>query len=423
MIHSVNFSQIKWSKFSRVWIGTLIALITVTTLIAFTSTESHAQTVAPSVTPSSSTAEIAAQTDRPASSEYRLATDAEKQVIITKLGEEKLNTLAEKALEYNQQSLKSLMLKDQSSSTQTLKLAPTMQVRVPMNFDPNHTEQEGKPLFQEIYISWGYHRGYHGVSDVQFKTPEGTFTVHDAAGKDRPTPFTFDEYFNPKNISIPQYNLEIGFMFNSKWGIELQHDHMKWVFDNKRPYEMSGEYDHLVAVKNADPSADWDSIEMVPFSEAKARKDGSWMAFEHSDGYNYPSIGVVRKFDLYSTKNNAVAVSGLVGGGVGLMIPKTKVMFHQDQAWNWEGLDNKFHIAGGGAHLNAKLRVTLLTKFYVQAVARGTYIKVKDALVDGSESRMEHLQPISSIQFIGQVGYIHTLKKKSVKKPEIKAPF
>jgi hypothetical protein len=25
-------------------------------------------------------------------------------------------------------------------------------------------------------------------------------------------------------------------------------------------------------------------------------------------------------------------------------------MMHQDRQWNWEGLDNKFHIAGGGVH-------------------------------------------------------------------------
>jgi hypothetical protein len=400
MIQSVRFSQVQWSKFSRVWIGTLVVLVAATTLIAFTSTDSHAQTI-----------ESIHQT------EYRIATDAEKQLIVSKLGEVQLNAFAEKTLQDHQQSLKTLMTGSQDQNSAPLTLTPAMQVRVPMDFDPNRDEKEGKPLFQEIYISWGYHRGYHGVSDVQFKTPDGTFTVHDAFGKDRPTPFTFKEYFNPGYFSIPQYNLEIGFMFNSKWGIELQHDHMKWVFDNKRPYEMSGEYNRLVAVKKDDPTADWDAIEMVPFSVAKARKDASWMAFEHTDGYNYPSIGVVRKFDLYSNKKETFAVSGLVGGGVGLMIPKTKVMFHQNQMWNWEGLDNKFHIAGGGAHLNAKLRVTMLTRFYVQAVARGTYIKVKDALVDGSESRMEHLQPISSIQFIGQIGYIHQLKKKSPKKP------
>ena len=45
-----------------------------------------------------------------------------------------------------------------------------------------------------------------------------------------------------------------------------------------------------------------DTVKMVPFNEAKANKDATWMAFEHTDGYNYPSIGIVRKFDLYSNK-------------------------------------------------------------------------------------------------------------------------
>jgi len=94
-------------------------------------------------------------------------------------------------------------------------------------------------------------------------------------------------------------------------------------------------------------------------------------------------------------------------------------MIHQDQIYNFHGLDNKFHVAGGGVHTDVGLKVTFFKSFFLQAVTRGTYIKVKDALVDGTESRMEHMQPIASIQFMGQFGYQKTFggkKKKVVKK-------
>jgi hypothetical protein len=269
-----------------------------------------------------------------------------------------------------------------------------------------------KNFLQQIYFAWGYNRNYHSNTDVKFMTPDGTFIVHDAVGKDRPSPFSPEVYFLPKNISIPQYNMELGVMVNEKWGIELKQDHMKLVFDQTRPYEISGNYDRKVVVTNPHPTNEWDQQIPVDFEIAKKNKDASWLLFEHSDGYNYVSIGSVYNQNLYQTRNQKFSIDARFGAGGGIMVPKTKVMMHQDARWNWHGLDNRFHIAGGGVHAEAKLRLTFWEKVFIQAATRGTYIKVKDALVDGSESRMEHVQPISSVQFMGQVGYTHKFKSK-----------
>lgn len=272
---------------------------------------------------------------------------------------------------------------------------------------------EKKPLVHQVYFSWGYNRGYHTKTDVKFTTPDGTFTVHDTVGKDRQSPFDPKIYFNPTKLSIPQYNVELGVMFNEKWGLELKQDHMKLVFDNTRPYEITGDYNHQVVVPNENPVADWDAVRPVDFEVAKANKDASWLKFEHSDGYNYISVGAVYNQNLYQSKNEKFGIDARFGAGAGLMIPKTFVAMHQDQSWNWEGLDNKFHIAGGGVHGEAKLKFTFWNSIYLQAATRGTYIKVKDALVDGTESRMEHVQPIGSVQLMGQIGYQHTFKNKN----------
>jgi hypothetical protein len=49
----------------------------------------------------------------------------------------------------------------------------------------------------------------------------------------------------------------------------------------------------------------------------------------------------------------------------------------------------------------------------MQATSRGTLIKVSDALIDGTDARLEHLQPIASVQWMGQVGYVHVFRKKN----------
>lgn len=278
-------------------------------------------------------------------------------------------------------------------------------------------DEDKKPFLHQIYFSWGWHKGYHSNTDVKFTTPDGTFTIHDAVGKDRPSPFDPKIYFNPSTISIPQFNMELGVMFNEKWGMELKQDHMKLVFDSSRPYEITGDYSHQVVVTNEHPTSEWDQQIPVDFSVAKANKDASWLQFEHTDGYNYASLGAVYNQRLYQTKNEKFKIDSRFGAGAGLMIPKTKVMMHQDRQWNWEGLDNFWHIAGGGVHGEAKLRFTFWDSVFLQAATRGTYIKVKDALVDGTESRMEHIQPIASVQFIGQIGYTHTFKPKKKKLP------
>jgi hypothetical protein len=277
------------------------------------------------------------------------------------------------------------------------------------------TKDFKKGLFDQVYFAWGYNRGYHSNTDVKFSTPDGTFTVHNTVSRDRPSPFNVKDYFLPQNMSIPQYNMELGVMFNKKWGMELKQDHMKLVFDNSRPYEITGNYNHQVVVNNPNPTNEWDEQIPVDFSVAQANKDATWLQFEHSDGYNYVSLGAVYNQNLFKTQNQKFSIDARLGAGAGLMVPKTKVMMHQDQRWNWEGLDNKFHIAGGGVHAEAKIRFTFWEKVFIQAATRGTYIKVKDALVDGSSARMEHIQPIASVQVMGQVGYVHTIKGKKKK--------
>jgi hypothetical protein len=262
-----------------------------------------------------------------------------------------------------------------------------------------------------IYITWGYNRGFHSNSDATFKTASGTFTIHDAVGHDRQSTELLD-YIHPERIPIPQYNLKIGYEVNENWDIVAGLDHMKWVFQNDRKYEISGDYNRTVFVPHS--SGDPGQLTGLNFDQVKATGDARWLNFEHTDGFNYAHLGAVYKKELWRSKNERFSLGVGGGAGAGLMVPQTTVKFHQDNPSNWQGVDNKFHLAGYGGHADAHLRLGI-GNFFMQPTVRGTYIKMENALVNSAGDRLEQT-PIGSIQFIVEGGYKIPIGQRKKKK-------
>jgi hypothetical protein len=267
---------------------------------------------------------------------------------------------------------------------------------------PPVEDDEKKPKKRRFFILWGYNRTFFGPTNSTFETEEGTFTIHQSQGYDRPTPFDPLVYFDPTKLSIPQYNITAGYMFSPRFGIEIGQDHMKWVFDPNRHYEITGDYQPTVYV--ADPANPEGPPVARSFEEIKQSGDASWLRFEHTNGYNYVFLGMVYEQPIYETPDGKFGVEGRFGAGAGLFIPQTSVFMHRDQAWNWRGYDNRFHVAGGGGHASAALKLTLFKHLVLLATARGTLIGVTDALVNESGARLTQT-PIPAIEFIGQIGY------------------
>ena len=265
----------------------------------------------------------------------------------------------------------------------------------------------------KLYFVWGYNRTFHSDADMTFSTSEGEFTVHDAQGVDRPSPFEWNTYFNPTKLSIPQYVVKVGYMFNEKWGIEGAMDHMKWVFVNDIPYEVSGDFSPTVYVN--EEGQQWPVAQS--FDEIKESGNMTWLGAEHTDGYNYVNLSAVYNLKVFETKNEVFRMDLRPNAGLGLMVPKTRVFMHRDEMWSWKGLDNRFHVAGFGVHAEVKARFTFFRHFFLEAAARGTFIKINDALVNDQGDRMWHA-PISSLQLYGAAGFNISLGgKKKKKKP------
>ncbi|MDH3785624.1 MAG: hypothetical protein OEV00_09905, partial [Acidobacteriota bacterium] len=204
------------------------------------------------------------------------------------------------------------------------------------------------------YIFWGFNRGYNSDADLTVRSPDGTFTIHDARGEDRPSQ-DVSSYFS----TTAQYNVRFGWFVSDRWAIEVGTDHMKWVFDNSRSYDITGSYGRQV----------WIDGTQVDFATAQAMQDARFLEVEHSDGYNYVHSSAQYFYPIVVKDDKRWSLVGSLGGGAGLLYPKTRVQIW-DQATNEpRDVDNRFKVSGYGIDVEAKLRF-IYRSFFIEAASR-----------------------------------------------------
>ncbi len=234
-----------------------------------------------------------------------------------------------------------------------------------------------------LFITWGYNRGFHSTSDITVTTDEGSYTIRNAVGNDRPSPLSI-KYLKPSNFSVPQYNLKLGYWFSkdSRFGIGAGTDHMKWVFDPEREYDIEGDYTGEL----------WVDGERRSFDEVVAGRDASFLLLEHTDGYNYPYIEGLYREKLVDTRR--FGIDAVAGAGAGILFPKTRTRIaDQENTASYRDIDNKFHVAGYAFHLDASLMFKYKQRngvsYFVKPTVRGVAGKINNALYFGNEGSIE----------------------------------
>jgi len=82
-----------------------------------------------------------------------------------------------------------------------------------LTFSQEQKENTVKGNKGKMYVIWGWNRGSYSNSDITFKGDNYNFTLHDVKAKDKVSPFTFHDYFNPTRVTIPQTNFRLGYFF------------------------------------------------------------------------------------------------------------------------------------------------------------------------------------------------------------------
>lgn len=217
----------------------------------------------------------------------------------------------------------------------------------------NH-QQNRKGTF---FMYWGYNWDWYSKSDIHFEGEDYDFELKNVIAKDKQTDFSFDRYFNLGNISLPQYNLRIGYFFNNHYSVSLGIDHMKYVVLQGQTTQITG------SIQNSGTIHDG-----VYNNESIVIEEG-FLEFEHTDGLNYINTEI-RRFDEVHYFNENIQLNLLAGAGIGAIYPKTNTTLLNKERYD------EFNLAGYGAHALLGINFTFFKHFFVQTEFKGGYINM-----------------------------------------------
>ena len=218
----------------------------------------------------------------------------------------------------------------------------------------------------DFFVYWGYSREWFTNSDIHFTGTDYDFTILDVQAKDRQSPLEWDPYFKLNKLTIPQYNLRIGYFLNDKYSITLGWDHMKYVMVQDQIAKINGSINNIDSAYNGTYSEN--DIQLTP----------DFLTFEHTDGLNYANAEL-RRFDNLIHKPK-LAINLVTGAGAGLLYPRTNVGL-----MNFERAD-QWHLSGYGISVVTGLNATFYKHFFIQSELKGGFINMPDILTTYHES-------------------------------------
>ncbi len=236
-----------------------------------------------------------------------------------------------------------------------------------------------------IYFTWGYHADAYSKSTIHFKNnTEGNynFTLYNATAKDRSDLHCFFD----KALTVPQYVINIGYLFNSKsnTGIELSFDHLKYLVVDNQQVHLTGTIEGV--------NYDTDTIVSPDF-----------VHLEHTNGNNYLSLNFVKKFSLLESVNKNHILSAMVKAGAGVLTPMTT------STVLGEFYDAPLNISGWVISTSANLRYEFYRYFFLEVGTKVAFADYTRAIL-GKDGRAKH--HFFSIQYIGAAGIIIPLGKQ-----------
>lgn len=215
----------------------------------------------------------------------------------------------------------------------------------------------------KFFAYWGWNWASYTNSDIQFKGKNYDFTLSDVRAQDRQTKFSFNDYFNPANITIPQNNYRIGYFFKENYTVSIGVDHMKYVMIANQNVKINGE----INIGNSKYDNVYTNQDIVLAED--------FLRFEHTDGLNYLNVEVKRFDNIdhwfgFNLKNLQINLTE--GFGVGVLYPRT------DTSLLGKERHDNFHLSGWGISAGAGLNITFLKHFYIQTDYKIGYINMPD---------------------------------------------
>nr|WP_228414595.1 hypothetical protein [Chryseobacterium sp. SNU WT5] len=243
-----------------------------------------------------------------------------------------------------------------------------------------------------MLIFWGWNRAMFSNSDIHFKGEGYDFVLHKVVAHDRPSDFSYHNYFQPDRITIPQTNQRFAYFVQDNMAFVVGVDHMKYVMDQDQTVKFSGKITNPVygsMMQNG----------QIDLSDAE------FLTFEHTDGLNYINFGLENYKNIYNKDNFDIVWS--YGAGLGPMFPKSNVKLFGNER------SDRFHVAGFGVDGRTSLNFVFWKHIVARIEAKGGYINMFDVKTTLNNKPDKALQDFVFGQFNFGVGYTFNTRKNN----------
>lgn len=184
---------------------------------------------------------------------------------------------------------------------------------------------------------WGYNRTRYTNSDIRFVGPGYDFTMANAKGHDEQPIISSNNYLRLSNLTVPQFNLRLGYNFRDHWAISLGYDHLKYIFADDNEVFLSGEIDPGVdnvtnwsGTYNAEPIVTnrklfhYENSDGMNFIRLELSRVDTWVRlgnkdqFKLSSNFGFSFGGILSRNDFRFAGQESVRTTSMSGVGTAL---------------------------------------------------------------------------------------------------------
>jgi hypothetical protein len=213
---------------------------------------------------------------------------------------------------------------------------------------------------RSYFFYYGYHRNFYSPSDIHYKSEHYDFTLYDAKANDMPA--SIHQYFDLKNISVPQYNVRFGAEWKNNWFISIGVDHHKYRLTPTQNITIGGYINpSSLQYYNADSLITTSDEYTGSFSSSDSllyRRE--FMDFHHSNGMNQFRISLEKRIHLINLPKAKSNLELYAGVGLGAIVCWTDFTFFRTRYLN------NLHLSGFGISGIYGVRYIYKERFFVQ---------------------------------------------------------
>lgn len=246
---------------------------------------------------------------------------------------------------------------------------------------------------------WGYNRTRYTNSDIRFVGPGYDFTMADSKAHDEQAILSSNNYLRLSNLTVPQFNIRMGYYFRDNWSISLGYDHFKYIFADNNEVFLSGQIDPGV-----DEVSNWSGT----YDAEPIVTDRKLFHYENSDGMNFIRLELTRTDTWVRLGNkDQFKISTNLGWSVGSILSFNDLRF--------AGIDSRrtISMSGVGTALHISPRFEFFRHIFIQPTLSGGLIRQGRVKTRPNNASSYVQQSFAYGEFNTVVGFFAYLRPKN----------